>query len=127
MDTLGLLIAVVVINANCSEQRGGVIAVQAMDEAQAKALQHIWVDQGYQGKNFARVVKQLCGATVEVVNRAQAGFVVLPKRWIVERTFAWLNQNRRLSKDYELLPEVSEAMIQGAMIRLMLQRLGKQQ
>jgi putative transposase len=62
-----------------------------------------------------------------VVKRAEAGFVLLARRWIVERTFGWINQNRRLSKDYELLPEVSEAMIQGAMIRLMLQRLGEQE
>ena len=116
----------VVVNANCSEQRGGAIVVHEMEEAQAEALQLIWVDQGYQGDNFARVVEQLCGAKVEVVKRSEAGFVVLPKRWIVERTFGWLNQNRRLSKDYELLPEVSEAMIQGAMIRLMLQRLAEQ-
>jgi putative transposase len=117
---------VVVINANCSEQRGEAIVVHEMDEAQAEALQLIWVDQGYQGDNFARVVEQLCGAQVAVVKRSEAGFVVLPKRWIVERTFGWLNQNRRLSKDYELLPEVSEAMIQGAMIRLMVQRLAEQ-
>ncbi len=127
VDTLGLLISVVVINANCSEQHGGVIAVHDIDEAQAEALQLIWVDQGYQGENFARVVGQLCRAKVEVVKRSELGFAILPKRWIVERTFGWLNQYRRLSKDYELLPEVSEAMIQGAMIRLMLQRLGEQQ
>ena len=98
-----------------------------MDAEQAESLQLIWVDQGYQGENFARVVEQLCGAKVEVIKRTEAGFVVLPKRWIVERTFGWLNQNRRLSKDYELLPEMSEVMIQGAMIRLMLQRLSQQQ
>jgi putative transposase len=120
-----LLLAGVVINANCSEQRGGVIAVDNLDPEQAKALEWIWVDQGYQGENFARVIEQLCGAKVEVIKRSEAGFVILPKRWIVERTFAWINQNRRLSKDYELLPEMSEAMIQGAMIRLMLQRLGE--
>lgn len=117
--------AVVVINANCSEQRGGVIAVDNLDPEQAKALRLIWVDQGYQGEKFARVVEQLCRAKVEVVKRSQAGFVILPRRWIVERTFGWINQNRRLSKDYERLPEVSEAMIQGAMIRLMLQRLSE--
>ena len=126
VDTLGWLMAVVVINANGSEQRGGVMAVDTLDPEQAKALKLIWVDQGYQGENFARVVEPLCGAKVEGVKRSEAGFVILPKRWIVERTFVWINQNRRLSKDYELLPEVSEAMIQGAMIRLMLQRLGEQ-
>ena len=66
------------------------------------------------------LVEQLCGAKVEVIKRSEAGFVIPPKRWTVERTFGWLNHNRRLSKDYELLPEMSEAMIQGAMIRLML-------
>lgn len=126
VDPLGLLVSVVVSNANCSEQRGGAIVVHEMEQAQAEALQLIWVDQGYQGESFARVVEQLCGAKVEVIKRSEVGFVVLPKRWIVERTFGWLNQNRRLSKDYELLAEVSEAMIQGAMIRLMLQRLGEQ-
>lgn len=117
--------SVVVIEANCSEQRGGVIAVSDLEVQQSQKLQIIWVDQGYQGENFARVIEQLCGAKVEVVKRSESGFVILPKRWIVERTFGWLNQNRRLSKDYELLPEASEAMIQGAMIRLMLQRLGE--
>jgi putative transposase len=125
VDTLGLLISVLVINANCSEQKGGIFVVHETDEAALKSMQLIWVDQGYQGENFAHVIDQLCGAKVEVVKRSEAGFVILPKRWIVERTFGWLNQNRRLSKDYELLPEVSEAMIQGAMIRLMLQRLGE--
>ena len=119
--------SVVVIEANCSEQKGGVIAVHDLDNQQANALKLIWVDQGYQGENFARVVEQLCGARVEVVKRSEPGFVILPKRWIVERTFGWLNQNRRLSKDYERLPEVSEAMIQTAMIRLMLQRLAVHQ
>lgn len=101
--------------------------VHEMAPSASASLQLIWVDQGYQGENFARVVEQLCGAKVEVVKRSEAGFVILPRRWIVERTFGWLNQNRRLSKDYELLPEMSEAMIQAAMIRLMLQRLGEQQ
>ena len=54
-----------------------------------------------------------------------AGFRALPKRWVVERTFAWLGLNRRLSKDYELLPETSEAVVQVAMVRLMLRRLAR--
>jgi putative transposase len=117
--------AVVVVNANCSEQVGGVLSVVMLKPDQAAALKLIWVDQGFQGENFARNVHHICGATVEVVKRSDAGFVILPKRWIVERTFGWLNQNRRLSKDYELRTEMSVAMIQGAMIRLMLQRLGE--
>ncbi len=83
------------------------------------------VDAGYQGENFARVIEQLCGAKVEVIKRSETAFQVLPKRWIVERTFGWLNHYRRLIKDYELLPEVSETMIYAAMTRLMLKRLTK--
>jgi putative transposase len=87
----------------------------------------IWVDQGFSGEKFARVIQELIGAKVDVVCRTEPGFQVLPKRWIVERTFAWWNQYRRLSKDYELLPEMSESMIYTVMIRLMLKRLVKSQ
>jgi putative transposase len=83
----------------------------------------IWVDQGFSGKNFARVIQELVQARVDVICRNEPGFQVLPKRWIVERTFGWWNQYRRLSKDYELLPETSESMIYTVMIRLMLKRL----
>jgi putative transposase len=63
------------------------------------------------------------GAKVEVVKRIKDGFEVLPRRWVVERTFGWLGRYRRLSKDYELLPEVSESIVYAAMVRLMLKRL----
>lgn len=78
-----------------------------------KKLAVIRVDEGYSGKTFAHVVEQVCGkqVTVEVIQRGSKTFEHLPKRWIVERTFGWLNRFRRLSKDYELYPEVSEAMI----------------
>ena len=70
-------------------------------------------------------VAQVCGWFFEVIKRSDKaqGFVVLPRRWVVERTFAWLTQSRRLSKDYEVLPESSEAWIYIAMTRLMLRRL----
>ncbi len=71
----------------------------------------IWVDQGFSGKNFERVIQELCAAKVNVICRSEPGFQVLPKLGSVERTFAWWNQYRRLSKDYELLPETSESMI----------------
>ena len=86
-------------------------------------LELLWVDQGYSGANFARAVEQVCGAKVEVIKRNQKEFEILPKRWIVERTFGWLNWYRRLSKDYEVCPSTSEAMVHGSMIRLMLRRL----
>ena len=76
-----------------------------MEAAEAtENLVLIWVAQGFSGENFARVIQQLCAAKVEVICRTEVGFQVLPKCWIVERTFAWWNQYRRLSKDYELLP-----------------------
>lgn len=124
MDTLGLLLAVVVTEANFPERLGATaVVMEAADATEDIVL--IWVDQGYSGENLARVIQQLCEAKVEVVRRTEPGFVVLPKRWIVERTFGWWNHYRRLSKDYELLPEVSEAMIYTVMIRLMLRRLAQ--
>jgi putative transposase len=84
----------------------------------------IWADSGYAGQ-LVGWVKQVCGWLLLVVAKlaGQATFVVLPRRWIVERTFGWLNKYRRLSKDYEVWPESSEAMIYLAMIHLMVRRL----
>lgn len=98
-----------------------------LDEAKEKLskLELIWVDSGYCGKNFANALKQVCGerVRVEVIERTAKMFERLPRRWIVERTFGWLNRFRRLSKDYEFYTQVSEAMIYGSLIRLMVKRL----
>lgn len=118
------MLVVVVLEANCPEPLGGAAVVLDAGEV-AQDLVLIWVDQGFSGEKFARVINQLVQAKVEVICRNEPGFKVLPKRWIVERTFGWWNSYRRLSKDYELLPEMSEAMIYGVMIRLMLRRLAK--
>ncbi len=113
---------VVVTEANASERLGATVAL--LEECcNPKALEIIWADSGYSGENFANAVMEICGAKVEVVKRIKDGFEVLPRRWVVERTFGWLGRYRRLSKDYELLPEVSESMIYAAMVRLMLRRL----
>lgn len=86
-------------------------------------VQNIYADGGYSGKLIAWA-QEMFGWVVEVVKRSDSGkFVVLPKRWIVERTFAWLAQCRRLNRDYEVNPRQSEAMIKLAMIRLLLKRL----
>lgn len=86
-------------------------------------LTAVFVDGGYTGK-LIEWAKTMFGWTVQVVARREAHrFVVLPKRWIVERTFAWLNGSRRLSKDYEHLPASSEAMIKIAAIHLLVKRL----
>lgn len=124
VDSQGLVIGVLVSEANASERLGAIVVLHETVEKLTK-LKVIWVDQGYSGGNFARVVKQVCGeqVEVEVIERTSKTFERLPKRWIVERTFGWLNRFRRLSKDYELYTEVSEAMIYGSLIRLLVKRL----
>jgi putative transposase len=117
-------LAVIVTEANFPERLGGAVVVMEAAEA-TDNLVLIWVDQGFSGENFSRVIQKLCAAKVDVICRSEPGFQVLPKRWIVERTFAWWNQYRRLSKDYELLPEMSESLIYTVMIRLMLKRLAR--
>jgi len=117
--------SLVVLEASCPERLGGVIVLHEAATTVKANLRRLWVDQGFSGENFARVVNQLSQATVEVICRRHKQFEVLPKRWLVERTFGWWNRYRRLSKDYELYPEMSEAMIQGAMIHTMLRRLAK--
>jgi putative transposase len=123
VDTLGLLIAVCVTTA-CVQDRDGLKKLLRTFGVHRKKLHKIWVDGGYRGE-IIEWVKSRFRLCLEVVLRSddRTGFVVLPKRWIVERTFAWLNNHRRLSKDDERYRKTSETMIQIAMIRLMLRRL----
>lgn len=123
VDTLGLLMAVCVTTA-CVQDRDGIKKLLKTFGVHRKKLHKIWVDGGYRGE-IIEWVKSKFRLCLEVVLRSDdiKGFVVLPKRWIVERTFSWLNNHRRLSKDYERYPKTSETMIQIAMIRLMLRRL----
>ena len=125
-DTLGLLMGVVVHNANIGEREG---AKMLFDKVRGKYpdLKKILADQGYTGIDFARWVVIHFGWMVEIVTKVLgvAGFNVLPKRWIVERTFGWFNFQRRLAKDYEFLPACSEAMIRLSMIRIMLNKIPK--
>ncbi len=108
-----------VTEANASERLGAVIVLHEAVE-KLNRLEVVWVDQGYSGKNFAHAVRQVCGeqVRVEVIERQSKDFEVLPKRWIVERTFGWLNRFRRLSKDYEMYTQMSTAMIYGSLIRV---------
>jgi putative transposase len=123
VDTLGLLLAIVVHAANVQDQ-DGVYAVLAKLAGRFPRLQLIWADGGYIGQ-VAELVKRTWGWTVEIVQRAAeaVGFAVLPRRWVVERTFGWFGRYRGLSKDYEGLPQSSEAMVQVVMIQVMLKRL----
>jgi putative transposase len=123
VDTLGLIMAVVVTTA-CVQDRDGLKKLLRLFGIHRKKLRKIWVDGGYRGQ-VIEWVKARFRYCLEVVLRSDdvKGFVVLPKRWIVERTFAWLNNHRRLSKDYERFTKTSETMIQIAMTRVMLRRL----
>lgn len=122
-DTLGLLLAVVVHAANLHES---LQAERVLNKLKGKfpRLAVKFADQGYAG-TLAEYVQACFGWLLEVVGRpeGQRGFQVLPKRWVVERTFSWFEGFRRLSKDYEFLPESSETMVELAMTRLMLKRL----
>jgi putative transposase len=120
---LGLLLVVVVHAANIQESDGAKLVLRQVLGSFPR-LRLIWVDQGYKPHlvEWARAVGDW---VVEIVAKPkdQKGFAVLPRRWVVERTFAWLGRNRRLSKDYEALPETHEAWVHLAMIHLMLRRL----
>jgi len=125
VDTLGLLLGVMVTPASCPERDGGQ-KVLSQVAGWFSGLRKVWVDGGYTGENFANWVKERWPRLqVEVVKRCDdvEGFAVLPKRWIVERTFGWLMQHRRLARDYERTESSAEAWIQLAMIRIQLRRL----
>jgi len=122
-DTLGLILAVVVHAGNIQDRDGALLVLERI-RGYVPRLHLIWADGGYTGK-LVETVKILFHWTLEIVKRSDTGFMVLPKRWIVERTFSWLYRYRRVSKDYEQLPETSESMIYAAMIRLMLKRLAR--
>ena len=125
-DSLGLLLAVVVHPANIQD-RDGAKLVLAQLRGRFARLGLIWADGGYAGKLVAWVQEQY-GWVLEIIKRSAEtkGFQVLPRRWVGERTFGWLGQYRRLSKDYEYLPQTSETMIRLAMISLMVRRLARQ-
>lgn len=127
VDTLGLVLRVFVTAASTGEREGGKQVLQRVQQC-GKAvvrLHTIWVDGGFDGFPFMQWVISVCCWIVQVVLRPEQskGFVLLKKRWVVERTFAWLMHCRRLVRDYELLPETSETLIYLAMIRLMVRRL----
>ncbi len=126
VDSLGLLLKVVVSEGNAPERLLAAYALMELVEERPELLEKVevlWVDSGYDGDKFALAVWLMIQAHVEVMRRAGKEFEVLPKRWVIERTFAWFNQYHRLSKDYERLPEMSEAAIYAVMTRIMLRRL----
>jgi putative transposase len=127
VDVLGLLLTVVVTKASVPEREGAKTLLKRALAQHFERLVLIWADGGYTGQDFCAWVVEHCGWLVEIVKRSDdaEGLVVLPRRWVVERTFGWLYRFRRLSKDYEVLPETSEAWIYAAMVCIMLQRLAR--
>lgn len=130
VDTLGLLLAVHVVGANTTEKAGAqALLTRIWANSRLKKLcgriELVWVDSGYQGDDLYDWVAKLTGWLWQVIKRTDdtKGFVVLPRRWVVERSFAWLSFNRRLSKDYEKLTRNSEAALYVSMLPMMLKRL----
>ena len=120
---MGLLLAVVVHPANIQDRDGAKLVIDKLT-GRFPRMRLVWADAGYAGK-LIEWVWALTGWALEIVKRPRDShhFQVLPRRWVVERTFAWLSRCRRLSKDYEALTETTEAWIHIAMIHLMLRRL----
>lgn len=130
VDVLGLLLGVRVVAASVWEKEGAKGLLTYLSEhgvlkKVVRRVELVWADGGYQGPDLTEWVAQLWGWVWQIVKRNddQKGFVVLPKRWIVERTFAWLTANRRLVRDYEKDPKNSESMLYIAMLPIMLNRL----
>ena len=136
MDTQGLVLKVVVHEAGLHDRAGAKLVLEGLSDRLTR-MSKVWTDHAYRGlKEWMRTT---LGWELEVVQHPWAGrvwlrndqeppsrpkgFVVLPRRWVVERTFAWLIRNRRLSKDYEYLAETEESFVYAAMVRLMLRRL----
>ena len=120
VDTMGLLLAVVVHSADIQDRDGAKLVMENL-RYRYFSIVKIFADGGYAGQ-LIEYVKGAFNWILEIVKREGNDFKILPKRWIVERTIGWFNNYRRNSKDYEYLTETSEAIIQLAMIRIMLNR-----
>ena len=128
VDSLGLIMRVFVSAASVTEREGAKQVLQSVKEMPTDRIERlflVWADGGYSGEPFLHWVMDVLHWVLQVVLRPkeQRKFVLLPKRWVVERTFGWLMNYRRLVREYERLPESEEAMIYLAMIRNMLRRL----
>jgi len=122
-DTLGLLLTVIVHSADVHDCRAAESVLTKLKSDFFKIVK-IFADGGYRGELIENIKVKL-GYVIEIVLRKDTknGFVPLPKRWVVERTFAWFESYRRLSKDFEFYPDTEEYMIKIAMMKLMLNRI----
>ena len=127
VDSLGLLLLVVVQSASIQDGPGGILSLQRLFDRIKRSVHNrwcrlklIWADGA--DAHIVDAVRQHCGWTLQIVRRPKEakGFVLLPRRWVVERTFGWLGRYRRLSRDFEHTVGSSEAMVYVASIRRML-------
>jgi len=127
VDTLGLILLVMILPANIQDRDGARQLLAAwFARSPRRRVKHIWADDGYAGL-LVGWARRLWRCAIELVKRTDAHtFRVLPRRWVVERTFGWLGRYRRLNRDYERLARTGETMVYVAMIRLMLARLARE-
>ena len=125
VDTLGLLL-VVMVTAACVQDRDGARPLLQQIAMSYQRVRLIWADGGYAGK-LVDWTREALRIVLQIVKRSDdmTGFVVLPRRWVVERTLAWITRHRRCVRDYERLPAHHEAMVRWSMIRITSQRLAK--
>jgi len=126
VDVLGLPLRVIVHSAGIQDRDGAALVLDRVRQ-RFPWLQLVWADGGYNARQVNEAAARQPGLRVEIVKRSDdvKGFVVLPRRWVVERTFSWFGRNRRLAKDYENLAETLAAFVTLAAIQLGLRRLAR--
>ena len=141
VDTSGLVLNAVVHPADVADRDGArLVLAPSVEEDRLPRLKHLWADAGYRGAGLGEWITEWLGLSLEIVQRRRRwvwvpndvepeplpeGFEVIKRRWVAERTFAWITRNRRMSRDYEFLAQTTEALVYLSMIRLMLKRLAK--
>lgn len=139
VDTSGLVLNAVVHPADVADRDGArLVLAPSVEEDRLPRLKHLWADAGYRGAGLREWITERLGLSMEIVQRRRRwvwvpndvepeplpeGFEVIKRRWVAERTFAWITRNRRMSRDYEFLAQTTEALVYLSMIRLMLKRL----
>ena len=125
-DTIGLLVGATVHPANIQDRDGAPDLLSSVRTA-FPWLRHVFADAGYAGDKLKGALTTLGTWTMDIIKRSDAvtGFVLLPRRWVVERTIAWLNRNRRLAKDFEATTDSAETWLYIASVKLMSRRLAR--
>ena len=127
VDTIGLMVAAIVHRADIQDRDGAPLLLATMRSA-FPWLRHVFADAGYAGEKLRQALAKLGQWTLDIVRRSEAavGFEPLPRRWVVERTIAWLNRNRRLAKDCESTIESAQAWLFIASVKLLSRRIARQ-